>query len=89
MEDHPIVGADDLSEADIEAAADTASVSLLDYLGRAAFKPGKCAGYIINTVVPVARLAWPKGRGSKEFLNRIEEGAIGGGSRDHAAADLS
>jgi hypothetical protein len=69
------VAADELSEADGEAAADTASFASWNYQGRKAWKPGNCIGFIINTVVPVHWLKWPKGLSKKEFFKRIDAGA--------------
>jgi hypothetical protein len=57
---------------DEEAAADSAPVVAdLTYKARVAWKPGRCAGSIVNWSNPVARLKWPKWREAKEFLARI------------------
>jgi hypothetical protein len=68
-----VMAADAFELLDEDARADSAPVALdVAYQARRKWKPGNYAGFIINTIIPVARLAWPKQREGKEFLARIE-----------------
>jgi hypothetical protein len=53
-----------------EARADSAPVADVLYWQRRPWRPGFCAGYIINSSRPVTRLKWPKGHDKKQFLER-------------------
>jgi hypothetical protein len=65
---------EELSQSEIEARADAADVSsdLAYRTARRRWRPGNCRGFIVNTSIPVARLAWPKGRDAKDFLTRLK-----------------
>jgi hypothetical protein len=60
-----------------EARTESAPVAAeAAYRPRAAWRPGRCIGFIINSEKPVAKLKWSKGREAKEFLSRLAEGRL-------------
>jgi hypothetical protein len=64
--------AGELNELSDEAKADAAPVTPeAPYVPRQAWKPGRCAGYVINWSSPVGRVKWPKKGDAKAFFARM------------------